>query len=223
MTGGQTFPQIAPTASSDDFDQLAYLRGQVSALVAGGFFNEDDLETYVADLAFDPESAPYAAAVRDHARAAMAEKRATEAGWPQETDCDRIDRAFEALEAAGILALHNAGVTTSDAHSDAWDTIGRAPAERWRGFAFYHEQDVEGALAGRGLYVGFDAVAEGAPAKQAIGDAIAAALRAQGFTPRWDRDPETRILVPAILWQRRTQWVRPGTAQAMGFWRKLLG
>lgn len=207
----------------DDFDDLAYLRGQVSALIEGGFFNEDDLETYIADLAFDPASAPYAGAVRDHARGAMAAKRSAEAGWPDMTDCDRIDRAFAALEAGGILALHNAGVTTSDAHSDAWDTIGRASGGSWRGFAFYHQQDVESALAGHGLHVGFDAVAEGPAAKQAIGDAIVAALTAQALAPRWDRDPEIRILVPGFLWQRRTRWARPLAAQAPVFLRRLPG
>ncbi|MBU7579232.1 MAG: hypothetical protein KAF27_02000 [Porphyrobacter sp.] len=212
----------------DDFDDLAYLRGQVSALVAGGFFNEDDLETYLADMAFDSDAAPHAAAVRDHARAEMAAKRAAEAGWPAVTDCDRIDRAFAALEASGILALHNAGMTTSDAHGDAWDLINRDPKGTWRGFAFYHGQDVEQALAGRGLFIGFDAVAEGAAAKQAIGAAILAALTAQGLAGDWNNDPETRILVPTIVWQRRTRWARPAlppsaAAAGNGLWRKLFG
>ncbi|WDA41767.1 DUF6891 domain-containing protein [Erythrobacter sp. BLCC-B19] len=212
----------------DDFDDLAYHRDHVSALIAGGFFNEDDLETYIADMAFDPDAAPYAAAVRDHARAAMVAKRAAEAGWPAETDCDRLDRAFAALEADGILALHNAGVTTSDAHGDAWDTIGRSPPGRWRGFAFYHGQDVDRAVGGGGLFIGFDAVAEGAPAKQAIGDAITAALAAERLAANWNRDPETRIEVPGIVWQRRTRWTRPAPSpqagsSGNGLWRRLFG
>lgn len=211
----------------DDFDDLTYYTETVSVLIAGGFFNEDDLETYIAEMAFDPNGAPYANAVRDHALAAMETKRKAEAGWPAVTDWDRLARAFDALEASDILALHNAGMTTSDAHGDAWDLISRDPANSWRGFAFYHGQDVERAVAGGSLFIGFDAVAKGAEAKRAIGEVIVAALKTEGFAPMWSGDPEVRIEVGDITWQKRTDWVRrsgPSAAAAgNGFWRKLFG
>ncbi|WP_086607315.1 DUF6891 domain-containing protein [Erythrobacter donghaensis] len=209
----------------DDFDALAYYRETVSVMVAGGFFNEDDLETYIADMAFDPDGAPHANAVREHARSVMEAKRAAEAGWPAVTDWDRLARAFDALEASGILALHNAGMTTSDAHGDAWDLIGRDPAGTWRGFAFYHGQDLERAVAGDPLFIGFDAVAEGAKPKRGVGEEIVAALKAEGFKPEWTGDPETRLEVPGIIWQKRTDWVRPAgpPAAGNGFWRRLFG
>ncbi|WP_017665484.1 DUF6891 domain-containing protein [Porphyrobacter sp. AAP82] len=211
----------------DDFDDLAYHRDAVSALIAGGFFNEDDLETSLADMAFDPAGAPHVQAVRAHARAAMEAKRAAEAQWPAVTDWDRLAAAFDALIAEGILALHNAGVTTSDAHSDAWDLIGRDPPGTWRGFAFYHAQDVERAVAGDALLIGFDAVDEGAEAKRAIGAAIVAALKAKGFAPNWNGDPETRLDVPGIVWHKRTDWVRPvpapQAAAGNSLWRRLFG
>ena len=212
---------------AEDFDNLAYYREQIRLLVWSGFFNEDDLETYLADLAFDPEVAPYAGEVRDEALAAFAAKREAEAGWPAVTDWDRLAKGFAALETGGILALHNAGMTTSDAHGDAWDIIGRAPPGTWRGFAFYHGQEVERAVDGGPLFIGFDAVAEGAPAKQGVGGDIVAALKAQGFAPQWTGDAEARLAVPDIHWQKRTDWVRPAgsptAAAKAGFWRKLLG
>jgi len=209
----------------DDFDDLAYHRETVTLLIASGFFNEDDLETYLADMAFDPDAAPHAKPVRETALAAFAAKRAAEAGWPAVTDWDRLAAAFTALEAGGILALHNAGMTTSDAHGDAWDLIGRAPKGAWRGFAFYHGQDVERAVNGGSLFIGFDAVADGADAKRGIGNEIVATLKAQGFAPEWNGDPETRIDVPGITWQKRTEWVHragaPSAAAKAGIWRKL--
>lgn len=212
---------------TDDFDDLAYHREQVCVLIAGGFFNEDDLETYLADMAFDSDAAPHANAVRDEARAAFAAKREAEAGWPAVTDWDRLAKAFTALEASGILALHNAGMTTSDAQGDAWDLIGRAPSSTWRGFAYYHGQDVERAVAGAPLFIGFDAVAEGIAAKQGIGNDIVAALKAQGFAPEWNGDPETRLDVPGLKWQKRTDWVRPAGSPAAvaktGLWGRLFG
>ena len=211
----------------NDFDDLAYHRETVELLIAGGFFNEDDLETYLADMAFDPQAAPHAAAVRDHARAVMEAKRAAEVEWPATTDWDRLARAFAALEAGGILALHNAGMTASDAHGDAWDLIGRDLPGKWRGFAFYHWQDIERAMGGGPLLIGFDAVAKGAEAKQGIGAEIVAALTAQGFKPDWSGDPERRVEVPGLTWQKRTDWARPSAPPAAaaktGFWGRLFG
>lgn len=224
----------------DDFDDLAYYRETVSVLIAGGFFNEDDLETYIADMAFDPNGAPHANAVRDHALSVMDAKRKAEASWPPETDWDRLARAFDALEASGILALHNAGMTMSDAHGDAWHLIGGDPPGTWRGFAFYHGQDLERVLKGDALTIGFEAVAEGAEAKRAIGAEIVAALEAESLAPGWNGDPEIRIDVPGITWQKRTDWVRAarplqpppppppprrpgGTAAGNSLWRRLFG
>ena len=176
-------------------------------------------------MAFDPDGAPHANAVRDHAVSVMKAKRAAEAGWPAVTDWDRLARAFDALEASGILALHNAGMTTSDAHGDAWDLIGRDPAGAWRGFAFYHGQDLERAVAGGSLFIGFDAVAGGAEAKRGVGEDIVTALKAEGFAPEWNGDPETRLEVPGIVWQKRTDWVRPAGSPSAGngLWRRLFG
>jgi hypothetical protein len=207
----------------DDFDDLAYLREQVSMLIAGGFFNEDDLETFLVDIAFDPNSAPHTAAIREHALAAFAAKRAAEAGWPAVTDWDRLAKVFTALEADGILALHNAGMTISDAYSDGAEIINQSPPGAWRGFAYYHGQDVERAVAGGPLMIGFDAIAEESEAKRGIGAEVVAALKAEGFAPDWNGDPELRIEVPGIVWQKRTEWVRPATATRTGLWQRLFG
>src|SRR5262249_28094424 len=40
------------------------------------------------------------------------------ASWPPVTDCDRLDRAFEAIRKRGLIALQNAGYTQSDGQSD---------------------------------------------------------------------------------------------------------
>ena len=41
--------------------------------------------------------------------------------WPQVTDCDRLDRAFAALEQQGVIALHRAGCTQSDGLEEVED------------------------------------------------------------------------------------------------------
>ena len=201
----------------------------ISVLVQSGFFNEADLADYLADLVDDPQAAGLIAGIEAHARTAFAAKRAAEADWPAVTDWDRLDAAFSALAASGILALHNAGYTTSDAHGDAWDIIGGDPEAGWRGFAFYHAQDVERAIEGAALFVGFDAVAQGRAAKQAVGEEIMSALRGAGFVPDWNAGPETRLCVPGLVWHKRIDWLAPAAPDPgadgppRGFWHKLLG
>ncbi len=214
---------------SDDANVLAEHCEYLGVLVQSGFFNEADLADYCADLAGDPEAAALVGPIEAHARTAFAAKREAEAGWPAVTDWDRLDGAFAALMASGVLALHNAGFTASDAHGDAWAIIDNEPGGGWRGFAFYHAQDVERAMGGGALFIGFDAVARGTAAKQALGDDIMAALRGAGFAPDWNGDSETRLCLPGFVWRKRTDWAEPASpapgedGPPPGFWHKLLG
>lgn len=47
----------------------------------------------------------------------LRKKREEEGSWPGQTDCDRLDVAFDALLAQGIVALQGAGLTMSDGHT----------------------------------------------------------------------------------------------------------
>ena len=133
-------------------------------------------------------------------------KMTAEADWPARTDWDRLDDVFRHLQSDRILALHNAGHTTSDAHGDAWDLIQRDGPSDWDGFCYYHGQDVERAVDGMPLFLGFDAVKEGADAKVAVGSRVAGALRDAGFSVEWNGDPETRMSVTDLDWKKRTDW-----------------
>ena len=187
-------------------ETLTYYRDQVATLVWSGFFNRDDLERYLDDLAYDEQAVPFIGQVRAHALSEMDAKRAAEAGWPAQTDWDRLAAAFVRLEAGRVLALHNAGYTTSDAHGDAWHIINTDRRDRWDGFCYYHGQDIERAIQREPLFVGFEAVAEGAAQKTAIGERVAAALRDAGFDVDWNGDPETRMSITDLDWKKRTDW-----------------
>lgn len=183
-----------------------YYREQVRVLVWSGFFREGDFRQYLEDLEYDDEARPHRAMLAEFGRVQMAEKRSAEASWPATTDCDRLDAVFDRLDSHGILALANAGYTSSDAHGDAWQLVKEAPPGRYRGFCYYHGQDVERAVEGEPLFIGFDAVEENPKAKQAIGQEVAASIREAGFEVDWNGDPETRMSIAGIDWKRRTQW-----------------
>ena len=196
----------------DDFDALAYHQERLRLLVWGGFFNAADLVMEIKDLEYDPEAKPHLEPLRSYAEAQLQDKKVAETQWPNVTDWDRLDAVFEKLSAAGILALHNAGYTTSDAHGDAWEVIAEGP-EDWRGFVYYHGQDVERVLDGHPLFLGFDAVAQDPEAKRELGAEILDSLRGAGFAVDWEGDPEIRPSISGLNWRKRTDWGAPENAE----------
>src|SRR5262249_49801344 len=90
-------------------------------------------------------------------RREFAAKRKAGKTWPKVSDCDRLYRAFDALERQGVIALHMAGYTQTDGLDDVEDVYREAGGKKsgYAGHCFYTEQDLERALAGGGLDIGF--------------------------------------------------------------------
>ena len=78
------------------------------------------LQVHEPELAAGPDDADEAML---HAAVApeFDRKAAEEASWPNTTDCDRLDQAFEELNARGVIALHNAGARGGTGGSPAPD------------------------------------------------------------------------------------------------------
>ena len=189
----------------NEFDGLAYHKERLRLLVWSGFFNAQDFEIEARDMRYDPDAAPHVDELRRYTLEQMAAKKEAEKSWPAVTDWDRLDGVFTALTQAKILTLHNAGYTQNDAHSDAWELVNTLPGD-WRGFVFYHGQDVERAIEGLPLFLGFDAISRDPEAKTAVGMEFTGALRAAGFTIDWDGDPEKRPAITNLDWKKRTVW-----------------
>jgi hypothetical protein len=120
---------------------------------------------YTADEVFDNVEEDVFASDGDHGtwlrraiRREFGEKRAAERGWPEATECDRLDRVFEVLREKGVLARHRCGLTQQDGLDVTLDLYGEAGGERsgLAGYCFYTLQDMEGAMWGdRGLWLAF--------------------------------------------------------------------
>ena len=138
------------------------------------------------------------------ARASAAYRREQKT-WPAVTDCDRLDAAFTALEATGILARQNYCDCASDA---GWEITREMRAElaagrEVGGYVFYHSQGTESAINGHGLHLSFGGPPDSPPAAaKRVGRRIVAALAAQGFKPEWDGNPDRCVFIP-LVWQRR--------------------
>jgi hypothetical protein len=178
---------------------------EIDGLVRGGFEERARIIEIFCEEMYAPgelDQAEVVAAV-DAAFASLAHDKTT---WPAMTDCDRLDGAFAALNARGIIALQNAGYTQSDGYDEIRERYG-AHSDRNTviGYCFYHGQDLARAVHGEGLYLAFgpmDAKKEGTEGPR-IGAMIVEELARAGFAVTWDGTFAQRIHIPAIDWKRR--------------------
>jgi len=182
----------------NDTDQ--YILDSIRTWVWSGFYSPAEVDQNIDDiLEPDADEAMLRAAVLPE----FEKKAAAEASWPEQTDCDRLDDAFEELNAAGIIALHNAGYTMSDGHEDVGEELHRRGGKGIRGYCFYHGQDLERAVQGEGLMLAFgDLDAEDAQ-KVVIGREVKQALERAGLSVNWIGDANTRLALPNLDWKRR--------------------
>lgn len=110
-----------------------------------------------ADASFDPEG-PDRAWLEGEIEEAFARHDTAAATWPDEVEGDRLSRVFTALTAAGIECHERCGFDqqhglerVTDAGLAREELTGRPT----RGFCFFHQQDVDDAVAGHGLRLTF--------------------------------------------------------------------
>jgi hypothetical protein len=186
-------------------DLVEQMRRFVRNEVRGGFTSVADIPTGAVEYLLDDAEAevlrPHAEQYTAEALVALSEE---EKGWPQVTDCDRLDSAFARLEAAGVVARQNFSCCQNCGHAEMWDEV-QAAAEEGRsphGYTFYHGQDTEAAVEGHGLCLAYGAVEPGEEALAQVGHEVVAALRGHGLQVRWDGSTDKRISV-SLDWKRR--------------------
>lgn len=196
-TAARPWPSSSPTMSE--------VRARMRRLIRRGFTPESEIvETVLAD---EPE--PVRELLRPRAEGVLGllmdrlKQRARR--WPAETDCDRLDRAFDRLEAAGVLARQNYQCCSSCALAAMGEEIGVAAALRGhdaiRGWVLYHEQDTDAALERGELRLRYWSVKADDDAARAIGAEVVDALTQCGLAPVWSGSVEDVIVVP-IRWRR---------------------
>lgn len=183
----------------EEYDES--IEEDIRVRVWSGFYTLSDVLSMIED---SDESHGDRKRLEEFARSEFQAKRDAEATWPEVTDCDRLDEAFESLESLGIIALHNAGLTMSDGISDVSEALALDESDEFIGYCFYHEQDVGRAIDGHGLNLAYGDLADTESGKREIGELVKAELERHGFAVEWDGKPETRLDLPKIVWQRRT-------------------
>ena len=190
-------------------DTDKYILDSIRTWVWSGFYSPEEVDGFIDDI-LEPD------ADEEMLRAAVLpefeKKAAAEASWPQRTDCDRLDEAFEELNAAGIIALHNAGYTMSDGHEDVGEELHQRGRSGIRGYCFYHGQDLERAVQGEGLMLAFGDLDAVDDQKVVIGREVKQALERADLSVKWNGKPDTRIDIPKLDWKRRRRDAGDGGA-----------
>lgn len=178
----------------------AHIRKAIRFWVWSGYYNAAAVEGMLPDVLEDGVDADAMYALIP---AAFAAKANAETDWPEVTDCDRLDDAFEALDARGVCSLQNAGFTQSDGLSDVREAAQARGMKRYQGYCFFHGQDIESALDGQGMHVAFGVFERSGVTVAEIGQRVVAALGEAGLSVEWNGDEEKRIAIPVIEWRRR--------------------
>jgi hypothetical protein len=185
------------------------VRDEIGVLVRAGFYTRERLVEIICEEMYSPgelERADVENAVDEAWSALVAEQKS----WPAETDCDRLDRVFTSLNAAGVIALQNAGITQSDGYEDVrerYDHLraGSGDASNIMGYCFYHGQDLNHAVQGGHLYLAFGPMDPRQEETEGprVGQHIVATLTKEGFNVEWNGEFSTRILVTGMKWMKR--------------------
>jgi len=175
-----------------------YIADSIKTWVSSGFYDQEEIQEMIDDI---PEAD--VDMLRSLVKKEIAIKQQEERTWPKITDCDKIDAVFEALNKEGVVALQNAGYTMSDGHDDVTQVLADLDRNNISGYCFYHGQDLEGAVAGRGLMLAFGDFANTTEGTIQVGKLICSALKANGLNYDWHENPKERIKITSITWQRR--------------------
>lgn len=230
-------PLAFPSASSPDqeWDEVARedLRDQMRNAILGevrlnrfepAAILDTCREVYIEDRAPENEQEEllrFAAGRIEETTALHAQEQRL---WPQETDCDRLDRVEEDLRKRGILLWQVSPCCDTCSGAELPDRIDvieqRYPGFRQsvRGYAFYIDQNLPdmlaesaqvsvylayGWFAPEGSEVGQDVYAERA---LSIAHEVRESLEEHGLDVHWNGELSQKVGV-SLSWQRRTRLV----------------
>jgi hypothetical protein len=182
----------------------ADVRAWVRSYVWRGEYDPDEVVILIQDNLDAPDEFEEDW-IRGLVRREVAAKRKAEKTWPKVTDYDRLDRAFEALEARGVIALHVAGYTQSDGLSDVTEVYHENGGKKsnYAGHCFYTEQDQEGAREGSGMHIGFGHLTGDDAKGVEVGKLVREELERAGLKVVWDGTIGRRLYLKDFRWQRR--------------------
>ena len=127
-------------------------------------------------------------------------------GWNKPTNTERLIQVFEELCKMNIIALHNAGYTTSDGECEVVEVEMelKKRGKKSDGYCFYHEQDLARAIQPENpsLMIAFQKINNSEEQVTIeIGRKIVEILKRNGFEVNWGESATRKIEIINFAWQ----------------------
>jgi hypothetical protein len=188
-------------------EALDDLREFIAYRVREGFESAHEIVENAHDWAYDKyERDDLLPEIKRLTAEALAAHQTEQTGWGPTTDCDRLDEAFAALNAQGIVARQDFSCCNNCGFTEIWEEVEesekRQPVE---GYVFYHLQCTERAIKTGQLLMAYGCVEEDPEALQRVCNKIVAGLRRVGLNASWGGTAGHPIVVDGMTWRRRRQ------------------
>jgi hypothetical protein len=203
--------EIQSTGPGDKLETEA--REMLQRYLRAGFHSIDEAKATVTEILSDDSDPELVRSIVERVAPDCARAHEQESSaWPSFTDCDRLDAAFEELNAIGIMARHNWTCCGTCGRAEMPDEFNRIDG-MWDGvpvigYVFYHQQDSENAAEGSSLYINYGSCEE-APDEAtysqmsvSIAQTACEVIKKHGLDVDWDGSISTRPRIE-ITWQRR--------------------
>jgi len=202
-------------------DQIAACRRSLERIVdidcrAGVYDEANILEALqeVIEMELDEPSPALSEEFASRVRSGLEARAREEATWSERTVNDRLDSAFDDLDARGIVTAQALGSTLQEGASLLDDRCADQGGVA-RGSVFYHRQDLENGVEGEGLCLAFTCYGPEAGGPEAIGREIVHVLKHHGVPVTWNGSERSRIEIDPFPWRKRgVTKAPPGAAAA---------
>jgi hypothetical protein len=188
-------------------DVLNDLRAFIAYRVREGFESAHEMVENAREWAYEKyERDDLMPEIKRLTAEALAAHQAEQARWGPTTDCDRLDAAFAALNAEGIVAKQDFSCCNNCGFAEIWDEVEEAEKRQSvEGYVFYHLQATERAIKTGQLLMAYGCIEDDPEAFQRVGIKIVAELRRFALNASWGGTAGHPIVVEDIVWRRRRQ------------------
>jgi hypothetical protein len=169
--------------------------------IQSGFYTADEVKVMLIDIIDESDDQDVLHQFIDDQFVQRDKEQTT---WKDPTDCDRLDQAFAIISKAGVVVLQNAGNTMSDGFEEVGKVLKPHPKGTFKGYCFYHNQDLERVIETGELLLAFSDLKGNAEGKQNIAEIVTNALQEVGLGYEWSGNLNERIKIPNLKWKRRS-------------------
>src|SRR5262245_51595838 len=182
------------------------LREFIANRVREGFESPHEIVENAQHWACENERNELLSEIKRLTAEALVAHQTEQAGWGPTTDCDRLDSAFAALNAQGIVARQDFSCCNNCGFTEICDEVEKEEKDHpVEGYVFYHLQCTERAIKTGQLLMAYGCVEDDPEAFLGIANKIVAELRKTDLDASWGGTADHPIVVDGILWRRRTE------------------